>query len=111
MQGLEEAGGKYGYLHYTPLDRAKIKASIADDQNAIFTPCRYTLCAVRSVEDVLLPDITEIASFRGRFCEQARTGEFIVAEGTLECIRSSEGEVRHRLLLGNCPQDTMIVQN
>lgn len=104
------AGEFYGSLRYTPLGRAKITASIADDQEAIFTPCRYLLSGALSLEGPSPPKLNEIVSFRGRFCEQARAGESIVASGTLERVQNNRGDVWHRLLLGNYPEDNMIVR-
>jgi predicted nucleotidyltransferase len=97
----------YGHLRYTPQGRGVITASIADDQEAIFTPCRYPLSNVRILEGPQLPDLNEIVSFRGRFCEQAHTGDSVMAAGTLERIENNQGDIRHRLLLGNSPEDTM----
>jgi predicted nucleotidyltransferase len=51
--------------------------------------------------------IAEIVSFRGRFCEQARKGERVVAAGTLERVEFSDGSFMNRLLLGNAKEDFM----
>jgi predicted nucleotidyltransferase len=99
----------YGNLRYSPVGRAKISASIADDGEAIFTPCRYKLTNVRSLEGPQIADLNEIVSFRGRFCEQARTGDPVIATGTVEWVQSSRGEDWHRLLLGNSREDSMVV--
>jgi predicted nucleotidyltransferase len=104
-----EAREIYGHHLYTPLGRLKIKALIAEDQESIYTPCKYQVAGVRSSEGHSLSDLNEIVSFRGRFCEQAQTGEHVVASGTLERVRDNTGIVRHRLLLGNCREDTMLV--
>ena len=103
----DEAGEIYGSLRYTPLERATVVASIADDRDAIFTPCKYFLSDSRILEGPQLSDLNEIASFRGRFCEQARTGELVYAAGTLERIENNQGQIHHRLLLGNSPEDTL----
>ena len=102
--------GIYGHLHYTPLGRVAISASIADDRDAIFTPCRYLVSDVHGLEGIPPADLSEIVSFRGRFCEQALAGESVMAAGTLERIQSSRGDTWHRLLLGNFPEDTMVVR-
>jgi predicted nucleotidyltransferase len=86
-----------------------ITALIADDREAIFTPCLYPLTQVRVLEGPQLSRLGEIVSFRGRFCEQARAGETVKASGTLERIESDLGEVRHRLLLGNFAEDSLSV--
>jgi predicted nucleotidyltransferase len=105
-QEIEEA---YGCLRYTPLGRAVIAASIADDRDAIFTPCRYALSGIRILKGPQLTDLNEIVSFRGRFCEQARAGETVRACGSVERIQNRQGDIRHRLLLGNSPEDGMTV--
>jgi len=109
IQEARESKQAYGCLRYTPRGRAVIIASIADDRESIFTPCRYALSGVRILEGPPLSDLCDIASFRGRFCEQARTGETVRASGTLERIENDRGEIRHRLLLGNTAEDGMSV--
>jgi len=109
VKDAPEGEWQYGRRQYTALGRATITACIADDRDAIFTPCRYLLSDVLSLEDPLPADLNEIVSFRGRFCEQAFTGESIVASGILERVQEG-GDVHHRLLLGNFPEDTFWVQ-
>jgi uncharacterized protein len=103
-----EVDSTYGQRRYIPLGRASISASIADDAESIFTPCRYRLADVKIMEGPQQISPKEIVSFRGRFCEQARVGDSIMATGTLERIQSNTGEVWHRLLLGNSAEDTMV---
>lgn len=110
VKEAHEIGEEYGHLRYAKQGRAVISASIADDQEAIFTPCRYPLSNVRILEGPHLPDLKEIVSFRGRFCEQARTMDSVVAAGTLERIENSQGDIRHRLLLGNLPDDILVLK-
>jgi uncharacterized protein len=100
---------QYGRRQYTALGRAAITASIADDRDSIFTPCRYFLSDVRSLDHPLPADLNEIVSFRGRFCEQACTGESIKASGVLERVQEGQ-QVHHRLLLGNFPEDAFTVR-
>ncbi len=100
----------YGRDRYKALGRMTLRALISDDADAIFTPCRYGLSGVEKIEAHRAPEPAEIVSFRGRFCEQARIGDRILATGTLERVRDSGGHVRYRLLLGNSPEDTMVVQ-
>jgi predicted nucleotidyltransferase len=107
VKSAHETGYAYGSLRYTPIGRAAITASIADDQDAIFTPCRYPLANVRLLEGPQRSTPNEIISFRGRFCEQVRAGELVYAAGTLERIENGQGGLHHRLLLGNFPEDTL----
>ena len=91
-QEAHEAGHLYGSLRYTPIGRAVITASIADDPDAIFTPCRYPLSNVRLLQGPQRSIPNEIISFRGRFCEQAHEGELVYAAGTLERIENNQGD-------------------
>ena len=50
----------------------------------------------------------EVVSFRGRFCEQARKGEKIVAQGKIEQVTKEDGTTYYRLLIGNEPTDYLI---
>jgi uncharacterized protein len=109
---VKEAHGeewRYGRRQYATLGRAAIAASIAGAGDAIFTPCRYSLSDVRSLEHSLPADLYEIVSFRGRFCEQAYKGESIMASGVLERVQEGQ-QVHHRLILGNFPEDTFVVR-
>jgi predicted nucleotidyltransferase len=108
VKNPDEAWNRYGEFRYEPNGRMTIQAAVADSRDAIFTPCRYLLSDVCSAGRMPVPDLHEIVSFRGRFCEQARAGDRILAAGTLERIRDSRGRVRYRLLLGNSPEDTMV---
>jgi predicted nucleotidyltransferase len=113
LKAPAEVDERYGDVRYRPLGRAGIAATVADASEAIFTPCRYTLTAVRFLDsapevELALPP-TEIVSYRGRFCEQARTGDTILAFGTLERVQARDGRTWCRLLLGNRPDDSMIL--
>jgi predicted nucleotidyltransferase len=105
-----EVEENYGDFHYTPLGRAGIIGTITDASESIFTPCRYSLEAVRFLEEIPAEPVTEIVSYRGRFCEQAQTSDIIQAYGIIERVVSRDGRVWHRLLLGNHPEDTMLVR-
>jgi uncharacterized protein len=107
IKKAHEIADKYGDNTYTLCGRAAIVATVVDHQESIFTPCRYAISGVRVLDGLPL-DVTEIVSFRGRFCEQAQTGESVRAAGTVERIENKLGEIRYRLLLGNSPEDTMV---
>jgi 2-amino-4-hydroxy-6-hydroxymethyldihydropteridine diphosphokinase len=110
IRSLQESGECYGEVRYTQAGRVEIAATIANDQNAIFTPCKYSLSDVRALEGRPIDDLTEIVSFRGRFCEQARAGETILASGAMEMVQAKDGRAWRRLLLGNFPEDKMILR-
>ncbi|MGC9345680.1 MAG: hypothetical protein ACP5ER_02660, partial [Candidatus Bathyarchaeales archaeon] len=83
---------------------------VVDDSESIFTPCVYKISDVRVLEGKKLEPIKEIASFRGRFCEQARIGEVVIAQGKVErVIDDRQNREYFRLLLGNKPSDYMIL--
>lgn len=105
-----EIGEKYGDVCYKNCGYAKIEAVVVDDSEAIFTPCTYKIEEVKVVEGPRLEPIKEIASFRGRFCEQARKGERVVAQGKIEQVKDY-GEKREyfRLLIGNKPSDYLVL--
>lgn len=109
VKNWNEINEEYGDICYKNSGYSKIKATIKDDSESIFTPCTYKIENVRIIEGPKLQPIQEIASFRGRFCEQARTGEIVVAQGKIEKVTDYRQNREHfRLLLGNKPSDYMI---
>jgi predicted nucleotidyltransferase len=99
---------QYGDVCYKNCGYAKITATVADDAEALFTPCTYQLGHVKVVEGARLQPIEEIVSFRGRFCKQAKTGEAIIAQGKVERVADKRtGREHYRMILGNVPSDFM----
>lgn len=112
VKDFGEISEKYGDFRYINCGYAKIEAVVVDDSEAIFTPCVYKVEDVKIVKGPKLQPISEIASFRGRFCEQARKGETVVAQGKIEHVADNRsGEEYFRLLLGNKPADYMILKH
>jgi predicted nucleotidyltransferase len=110
VKDWSEVTEKYGMIRYSNEGYAKIKAKIKDDSEAIFTPCIYKIENAKILEGTFTSmPIEEIVSFRGRFCEQAKTGETVVAQGKVERVQSEEGRMHFRLLLGNKTSDYMIL--
>ena len=109
VKAPSEVVQSYSGRRYTSLGQAEIEATVANVSEAIFTPCTYGIKDVRFTEGPEVDDLREITSFRGRFCEQAREGERVLAKGKLERVVAREGKVYHRLLLGR-PGDSMIVK-
>jgi len=99
---------KYGDVHYKNVGYGKIETTVADDSESIFTPCTYKIENARVVEGPKIKPIREIVSFRGRFCEQAKRGEKIVAQGKIELVVKKDGTNYYRLLIGNKPTDCMV---
>jgi len=107
----DEVEEKYGDKIYRTIGYAKVKALIEDDKYAIFTPCKYTISNVELIEGECNPKkLTEITSFRGRFCEQARRGEWVIAQGKIEIVTTNSGEEYCRMVLGGKPSDFMILK-
>jgi predicted nucleotidyltransferase len=100
----------YGAVQYKNMGYAEVKAEVEDDSEAIFTPCNYKIRKVKVLEGARSNLIDEIASFRGRFCEQAKKGEVIIARGKVEHVSDCKQNREHfRLLLGNKPSDFMVL--
>jgi predicted nucleotidyltransferase len=104
-----EVSEQYGTTVYKPEGRARIKATVADDSEAIFTPCSYKLANVKILEGSNVEPIEEVVSFRGRFCEQAKNGENVIAEGKVERVQQEGKHEHYRLLIGNKSSDHMIL--
>ena len=109
VKDWNEVKEQYGTILYKPEGYAKIKARVVDDSEAIFTPCSYRIDNVEVLDGVHVKPIEEIVSFRGRFCEQARSGEVVIAQGKVERLQIEEDRERFRLLLGNKVSDHMIL--
>jgi len=97
----------YGDLTYRSLGKVTIKAEVADDSEALFTPCIYKIKNAEIVEEQEAREliIDEIASFRGRFCEVARNEEPISARGKLELVIDKSGNTHHRVIVGGEKDD------
>lgn len=106
----DEVEEQYGEVHYEPVGYAKIRAIVTDNSEMIFTPCRYKIDEVRVIEGAHVEPLQEIVSFRGRFCEQAKSGEVVVAQGKIERVRKQGEQGYYRLLLGNKTTDYMILE-
>jgi predicted nucleotidyltransferase len=101
---------QYGDVCYKNSGDAKITATIADDSEALFTPCIYRIENVKVAEGPKLEPITEIVSFRGRFCEQARKDEAVTAQGKVERVTDKRNtKAYYRIILGNKPSDYMVL--
>ena len=107
VKDFDEIKEEYGDIHYKKMGYAKIVGSVIDDSEAIFTPCTYLLDNVETINGKERSPIEEIVSFRGRFCEQAKMGEKVTAQGKIEQVEK-KGRIHYRLLLGNTPKDFMI---
>jgi len=107
VKDWSEIGEQYGDVCYKNRGYVKVTGTIADDSDALFTPCSYLLENVKVVNGPADP-ITEAVSFRGRFCEQARLGEAVVVQGKVERVNDTRNNSEHyRIIIGNKPADYM----
>jgi len=106
-----ETSERYGDVFYKNLGYAKISATVADDSEALFTPCKYVVEDAKVIEGSRLEPIREIVSFRGRFCEQARKGEAVMAQGKVEkVVDTRSNREYYRMIIGNKPSDFMALK-
>jgi len=108
VKRLDQQVEKYGDPSFEFLGSATIRARIKDDRDAIFTPCRYVVEEVMVREGKAAPHIREVISFRGRFSDQARTGELVLARGSLERVIPRAAPIYHRLNVGGRPGDYLL---
>ncbi|TRO55058.1 hypothetical protein E2P71_03295 [Candidatus Bathyarchaeota archaeon] len=83
----------------TPMNDVVVSATVADASHSIYTPCVYKVTDVsieKGSEDHV---ITELKSYRGKFTEQANTGDRVRARGTMEKV-IKDGCTYYRLILG-----------
>ena len=112
VKDWSETNEQYGDVCYKNSGYAKIIANIADGSDALFTPCIYKLKDVSVVEGPKLTRITEIVSFRGRFCEQATVDEKIEAQGKVELVTNNNSSNEYyRLIIGSKPSDYMVLKH
>ncbi|MFQ5710669.1 MAG: hypothetical protein ACE5GD_02695, partial [Candidatus Geothermarchaeales archaeon] len=71
----DEVGERYGENVYYPVGDTVLRATVEDDGECIFTPCKYLIKDVEVLEGRAELPPSEIVSFRGRFCEQVFEGE------------------------------------
>jgi predicted nucleotidyltransferase len=112
VKDWREISEQYGDVCFKNSGYAKITARIADGSESLFTPCTYLLADVEVAEGPKLEPITEIVSFRGRFCEQAANGEAVEAQGKVELVTDRKtGNEHYRLILGGKPADYMVLSH
>jgi len=105
-----ETAEHYGDVCFRNCGYARIVATTADNFDALFTPCSYKLKDVQVLEGPNLSPIEEVVSFRGRFCQHAFEGEKVEAQGKVELVNNKRSGTEHyRLILGNKPDDYMVL--
>ena len=117
IKSPEDWNGTYYDYKFKNLGRIKIKAKIINSTNSIFTPCSYKIKCLKVIErkincrNIDLKILSEISSFRGRFCEQAINGENVLVKGKLEEVNFRNDKSYLRVLLTDQIQDKMIINN
>lgn len=108
VKDWQEVDEEYGDIVYSNAGYTKISAVVTDDSEALFTPCTYKVAKVRVLEGSKLDSITEVVSFRGRFCLQAKPNESVKVQGKVELVTDKRsGKKFHRIIIGNQPADFM----
>ena len=103
LRDWDEVQETYGSFRCRRFGKAKIHAVVSEDSESIFTPCIYEVKDVTRLERAeYVP--TRVISYRGRFCEQVKTGEEIMALGELENVVTDEKEYS-QLVVGESPRD------
>jgi len=85
-----------------------VEARVVDDRDALFTPCRYSLEEPRFLEEARVDELREVVSYRGRFADQARVGQWVRACGTVEHVVWRERPETTRLVVGGRPGDYLL---
>jgi len=117
IKSPKDWNGTYYDYKFKNLGRIKIEAKIIDSTNSIFTPCSYKIKCLKVIErkincrDIDLKILSEISSFRGRFCEQAINGENVLVNGKLEEVNCRNDKSYIRILLTDQVQDKMIISD
>jgi len=112
VKDWNENDENYGDVQYKNIGNAKVEATVVDDSESTFTPCIYKIENVKPLEGSTIERIEEITSFRGRFCEQARKGETVVAQGKIERVNNRRQNNEHfRLLVGGRHSDYIVLKD
>jgi predicted nucleotidyltransferase len=110
VKNWNQINQQYGDVRYKNFGEAKISAIVTDDSEALFTPCSYKIDNVKVISGKKSISLQEIVSFRGRFCQQAKQEEEIIAQGKIEKVQTKNNKSPYyRLILGSKPTDYMIL--
>jgi hypothetical protein len=103
-----EAGVCHGAHRIERGGQSTLLARVVDDRDAIFTPCRYGVTEVTLLKGKYVEGLREILSFRGRFSDQVRKGEWAIARGQLELVTPEAREAYRRLVVGGQAGDFLM---
>ena len=105
----EEYNEPYLETKITSFGDLEIEATIENDEYSIFTPCIYHLSQVQiinsEIDEKNIPD--RIFSVRGRYCDIAKTGEQIKANGKLERVKIANQKEYYQLTLGTSENELL----
>ncbi|MCZ7662373.1 MAG: nucleotidyltransferase domain-containing protein [Thermoleophilia bacterium] len=104
----DQVAERYGDPRYESLEPALIRARVEDQGEALFTPCCYPVVEVSFLEGTPTEDLRQIVSFRGRFADQAKRGDWVLARGRLERVHSLRLPGFSRLAVGGQPGDYLL---
>ncbi len=98
----KEYNEPYQETKITSLGELEIEAIIEKDDYSIYTPCIYHLSNVqiKNSETKVTNTPDRIFSVRGRYCDIAKTGEKITANGKLERVNITNQKEYYQLTLG-----------
>jgi len=117
IKSPEDWKGNYYDYQFKNCGRIKAKVLITDSMDSIFTPCSYKIKALKILDNkstlktINLKTISEISSFRARFCEHAKEGETVLVEGKLEKVVFKNELEYFRILLTDQTKDHMLFLN
>jgi predicted nucleotidyltransferase len=99
----------YDKTKITSLGECEIEATVENDEYSIFTPSIYHLINIQlkndNIKEATIPD--RIFSVRGRYCDLAKTGERISANGKLERVKIENQQEYYQLTLGTSKREYM----
>lgn len=117
IKSPEDWNGNYYDYQFKNCGRIKAKALVTDSKDSIFTPCSYKIKTLKILENkstlktINLKAISEINSFRARFCEHITEGETVLTEGKLEKVVFKNELEYFRILLTDQTKDQMLIVN
>ncbi len=111
VRTAQESGESYGEPSYAPGGEARVSAVVTSAAGALFTPNHYALGDVEFLEGTPVEDLREVVSHRGRFAEQAVSGEAVEAQGRLERVMPGTGSGWHRLVVGGRSGEYLVVRS
>lgn len=95
----DEIKEKYGDKEFIDMGHIIVKATVYNDEEAIFLPAIYKIDDVNVIKGTKVSDIREIVSFEGLYGDVTTPDMKIIASGKLEKVISAD-ETYYRIVLG-----------